>query len=52
MKCEIIDTPAEAKKAEVVVNEWLAAHSHLNIKLVQETIIGQWTVRISFYYEE
>ena len=52
MKCKIIDTPAKAKKAEPEVNEWLAAHSHLNIKFIQETIIGPSTVRVTYYYEE
>jgi len=52
MKCIIIETSTKGKKAEPVINEWLAANSHLNIKFVQETISGASTVRTTFYYEE
>jgi len=52
MKCKIIETPLKPNKAEPVINEWLAAHSHLNIKFVQETMIGAKTLRATYYYEE
>ena len=52
MKCKIIECPFKPSKAEPIINEWLATHSQLNIKLIQETIIGQYKMRVTFYYEE
>ena len=52
MKCKIIDCPLKPSKAEPVINEWLAAHSNINIKFIQETIIKANTMRVNFYYEE
>jgi hypothetical protein len=52
MKCKIIETPLRPNKAEPVINEWLAAHSHLKIKFVQETMIGAKSMRATYYYEE
>jgi len=52
MKCKIIDTPLKPNKAEPVINEWLAAHSHVTIKFVQETMIGAKSMRATYYYEE
>lgn len=52
MQCIIIDCPLNPKKAEPIINEWLAAHSHLNIKFIQETMIGAKSMRVTYYYEE
>jgi len=52
MKCKIIDTPLKPSKAEPIINEWLAAHSHITIKFVQETMIGAKSMRATYYYEE
>ena len=52
MKCEIIECPLKPKKAEPKINEWLAAHSNLKIKFIQETMIGAYLSRVTFYYEE
>lgn len=52
MKCKIIDCPLKPSKAEPVINEWLAAHSNINIKLVQESIIASGKMRVTFYYED
>jgi hypothetical protein len=52
MQCIIIECPLKPKKAEPKINEWLAAHSNLKIKFIQETMIGPYLSRVSFYYEE
>lgn len=52
MKCKVIDCPLKPQKAEPVINDWLAAHSNIKIKIIQETIIKANTMRVTFYYEE
>ncbi|MBY9013807.1 MAG: hypothetical protein KGD70_15650 [Candidatus Lokiarchaeota archaeon] len=52
MQCKIIECPLKPKKAEPVINEWLAANSNIKIKFVQEPMIGATTLRATYYYEE
>jgi len=52
MKCKIIECPLKPQKAEPVINEWLAAHSNIQIKFIQETMIGATKMRATYYYEE
>ncbi len=51
MKCKILETPIRTKKAEPIINERLAGNSHLNIKFIQELVVGNM-LRIRYYYKD